>query len=181
MGVNANALVAYGLGEEVHASGFVAAFACGLTYAVVSPPSDERPSVTQVSDATAQLLELLVFTVFGGFAVIAAWRDAGWRVVLFAVVSLVVVRVVALAGSGLSTRHTLFIGWFGPRGIGTLVLGLLLVDGGGIQHGPLIGQAVVITVTLSLFLHSITAPLGIRLCANGETPAAPRSHENAYA
>ena len=106
-------------------------------------------------------------------------------VVLFAVVSLVVVRVVAvviaLAGSGLSARHTLFIGWFGPRGMGTLILGLLVIDRGEIQHGPLIGQAVVITVTLSLLLHSITAPLGIRLCANGATPAAAQPDEKALA
>jgi NhaP-type Na+/H+ or K+/H+ antiporter len=163
------ALVSFGLAEKFHGSGFVAAFACGLTYAALSPTGDERPAATQVSDATGQLLELLVFTIFGGFAVISTWREAGWRVVLFAVLSLAVVRVVAvliaLAGSGLSLRDTLFIGWFGPRGIGTLVLGLLVVDRGEIQHEPLIGQVVVITVTLSLVLHSLTARPGIRLCA----------------
>ena len=56
-----------------------------------------------------------------------------------------------------------------------------MIDRGEIQHGPLIGQAVPITVTLSLLLHSITAPLGIRLCAKGATPAAAKPDEKAVA
>ena len=59
----------------------------------------------------------------------------------------------------------MFIGWFGPRGIGTLVLGLLVIDRGELHEVGVITQAVVLTVTLSLVLHSITAPIGIRLCA----------------
>lgn len=178
------ALVSFGLGEQVHASGFVAAFVCGLTFAFVSPAGDERPALTEVPDATAQLLELLVFSLFGGFAVIAAWRDAGWRVVVFAVVSVVVVRVVAvfiaLARSGLPARHTFFIGWFGPRGIGTLVLGLLVVDSGEITHEPLIVQAAVLTVTFSLILHSATAAVGIKWCG-GKKPAETATADGASA
>ena len=53
----------------------------------------------------------------------------GWRVILFAVVAVIVARVaavaIALLGSGLSRGSTLFMGWFGPRGIGVLVLGLI--------------------------------------------------------
>jgi NhaP-type Na+/H+ or K+/H+ antiporter len=55
-----------------------------------------------------------------------------------------------------------FIGWFGPRGIGTVVLGLLVINRGEIQHSDLISQVVVVIVTLSLVLHSVTTPLGIR-------------------
>jgi sodium/hydrogen antiporter len=115
-----------------------------------------------------------VFALVGAFAVIPAWRAAGWRVVLFALVALIVVRVVAVAiallGSGMSRRNILFMGWFGPRGIGTLVLGVLVVDRGDIHQASLIGQVVVVTVTVSLVVHSLTTPLGIRLCAEGGTP-----------
>jgi NhaP-type Na+/H+ or K+/H+ antiporter len=163
------ALVCFGLGERLHASGFVAAFAAGLAYAAVSPRSDVGPPMTVVSDATGQLLELLVFALFGGFAVIPAWRDAGWRVVVFAVVALIGVRVVAVAialwKSDLAWRDTVFIGWFGPRGIGSVVLGLLVIEQGAIQQHALIKQAVVIVVTASLVVHSLTAPVGIRLYA----------------
>ncbi|MBV8930696.1 MAG: cation:proton antiporter [Mycobacteriaceae bacterium] len=161
------ALVCFELGERVHASGFVAAFAGGLAYALTTRRADGSPPPTQVSDATGHLLELLVFALFGAFAVIPAWRDASWRVVLFAVVALLGVRIVAVAialvRTDLPVRSRLFIGWFGPRGIGTLVLGMLVIDGGQLQQGQLITQAVVVTVTVSLVLHSVTTPLGIRL------------------
>ena len=167
------ALVCFGVGERLHASGFVTAFAGGLAYATVSPKSGERAAMTQVSDSAGELLELLVFALFGGFSVIPAWRDAGWRVVLFAVVALFVVRIAAVFvaswRSGLAARSTLFMGWFGPRGIGSLVLGLLVLDTGEIQQGSLIRQAVVVTVTTSLVVHSVTAALGIGLCQEDDT------------
>ncbi len=162
------ALVCFGLGERLHGSGFVTAFVGGLAYAVVSRRSGTQAAATQVSDAAGQLLELLVFALFGAVAVVPAWRHAGWRVVVFAALALIVVRIaslaIALAGSGLPRRSKLFMGWFGPRGIGTLVLGLIVIQEGEIQQGTLITQAVVVIVTLSLVLHSLTAAPGIRLC-----------------
>jgi sodium/hydrogen antiporter len=167
------ALICYEVGERLRASGFVTAFAGGLAYAMVGSKSRDRPGTTQVSDAAGELLELLVFALFGGFAVIPALRDAGWRLVLFAVVALILVRVIAVAiallGSGLAIRSTVFMGLFGPRGIGTLVLGLLVIDRGEIQQGALIRQAVVVTVTVSLVLHSFTARPAIRLCQQPDT------------
>jgi sodium/hydrogen antiporter len=95
------ALICFGAAERLHASGFVAAFAGGLAFAPLSPKTGkgpatprERPATTQVSDAAGELLELLVFAMFGGFAVISAWRDADWRVVLFVVVAVFGVRLV---------------------------------------------------------------------------------------
>jgi sodium/hydrogen antiporter len=170
------ALVCFGLGERLHGSGFVTAFVGGLAYAVVLRRNDTQAGATQVSDAAGQVLELLVFALFGAMAVVPAWRDAGWRVVVFAALALIVARIaslaIALAGSGLPRRSKLFMGWFGPRGIGTLVLGLIVIGEGEIKQGALITQAVVVIVTLSLILHSITAAPGIRLCRQeDDTPA----------
>jgi NhaP-type Na+/H+ or K+/H+ antiporter len=168
------AIVCFAMGEQLHGSGFVTAFAGGLAYAMVSAKNEDQAAMTQVSDAAGQLLELIVFTMFGAAVVVEAWRHADWRVVLFAGVALIVVRIaavtVALAGSGLSTRTTLFMGWSGPRGIGTLVLGLIVIDKGDLQQSGLIGQAMIVTVTLSLFLHSLTTWLAIRLCQPGDAP-----------
>ncbi len=161
------ALVCFGLGERLHGSGFVTAFVGGLAYSVILRRSGTQMEATQVSDAAGQVLELLVFALFGAMAVVPAWRDVGWRVVVFAALALIVVRsaavVIALAGSGLPRRSKLFMGWFGPRGIGTLVLGLIVIGEGEIKQGALITQAVVVIVTLSLILHSVTAAPGIRL------------------
>ncbi len=141
-----------------------------------SPPG--APGVqpdTQVSDAAGQLLELMVFAMFGGYAVIVGWRDADWRVVVFAVIALFVVRLVAvhaaLIRSDVAMHERVFIGWFGPRGIGTLVLGLLMVERGEIEQAPLITQVVAVTVTLSLVVHSATAWAGIRWLGEREKAA----------
>jgi NhaP-type Na+/H+ or K+/H+ antiporter len=81
---------------------------------------------------------------------------------------------VALIRSDLPARNRLFIGWFGPRGIGTLVLGLLVVERGQIEQESLIIQVVVVTVTLSLVLHSLTVWPGIKwLTAVPEETEAP--------
>ncbi|MCU1701742.1 MAG: hypothetical protein JWR34_7805 [Mycobacterium sp.] len=159
------ALVCFQVGEGLHGSGFVAAFAGGLAFAFMAKRIGVPPE-TQVSDAAGQLLELMVFAMFGSYAVVVGWRDADWRVVLFAVLALLAVRTiavsVALIRSALPARNRLFIGWFGPRGIGTLVLGLLVVERGQIEQESLITQVVVVTVTLSLVVHSLSAWPGIR-------------------
>ena len=132
----------------------------------------------QVSDAAGQLLELMVFAMFGSYAVIVGWRDADWRVVRLRGAW----RCSRCAWSRCRWRcsaatcrpgNRLFIGWFGPRGIGTLVLGLLMVERGEIEQEALITQVVVVAVTLSLVLHSLTAWPGIRWpgFARAETPA----------
>lgn len=166
------ALVCFATGERLHGSGFVAAFAGGLAFAFTARRAGTRPD-TGVSEAAGQLLELMVFAMFGGYAVIVGWRDTGWRVIVFAVVAVFVVRLaavlIALIRSDISTRERLFIGWFGPRGIGTLVLGLLMVERGEIQQAPLITQVVAVAVTLSLIVHSATTWAGIRWLGAGET------------
>jgi len=169
------ALVCFQVGEHLHGSGFVAAFAGGLAFAFATRRVGSRPD-THVSDAAGQLLELLVFAMFGGYAVVVGWRDAGWRVVVFAIVALLLVRLVAvsvaLVRSDVPMRDRLFIGWFGPRGISPLVLGLLVIERGDIVQESLITQVVAVTVTLSLVVHSLTAWPGIKwLVAPDESPA----------
>jgi sodium/hydrogen antiporter len=171
------ALVCFQVGEKLHGSGFVAAFAGGLAFAM----ANQRSAVelqTQFADATGQLLELVVFALFGAAAVIDGWRNASWRVIVFSVVALIVVRLVAVSvamiRSDLPARSRLFIGWFGPRGIGTLVLGLLLIGRGEIHQQDVIMQVVIVTVTLSLVLHSLTTPIGIRLVQRDRLAAKSR-------
>lgn len=164
------ALICFEAGERVNASGFVAAFTGGLAFAYVARRKPGEALPTQVSDATAQLLELMVFAMFGAFAVVDGWRRAGWAVVAFAVVALIGVRLVAvllaLIGTGMPWRQRAFIGWFGPRGIGTVVLGLLVINRGEIESEDIIAQVVVVLVTLSLVLHSLTAAPGVRWLAS---------------
>ena len=163
------AFVCFGVGERIDASGFVAAFTGGLAFSFMTRRKTGNPLSSQVCDATAQLLELMVFAMFGAFAVIDGWRHADWRIVAFSMMALFAVRIVAvlvsLVRTDLLMPDRLFIGWFGPRGIGTVVLGLLVVDRGEILHADIIATVVVVTVTLSLVLHSLTTAPGIRSLA----------------
>ena len=161
------AFVCFAVGERMEASGFVAAFTGGLAFSFMTKRRVGNPLSTQVcDDAAGQLLELLVFAMFGAFAVIDGWRRADWRMVVFAVLALFAVRIaavlVSLIRTDLPMPSRLFIGWFGPRGIGTVVLGLLVVNRGEIQQADVIGTVVVVAVTLSLVLHSVSAAPGIR-------------------
>ncbi|MDX1890505.1 cation:proton antiporter [Mycolicibacterium sp. 050158] len=166
------AIACFQVGEGLHGSGFVAAFAGGLAFAFMAKRAGYRPD-TAVSDAAGQLLELVVFAMFGGYAVIDGWSKASWQVVLFAVLAVFAVRLVAvnlaLIRSDLPVRSRMFVGWFGPRGIGTLVLGLLVVERGQIEQQTLIVQVVAVTVTLSLVVHSAATWPGIK--ALRATPA----------
>lgn len=172
------AFICFQLGERIEASGFVAAFTGGLAFSFVSRRRSEDEPPTQVSDAAGQLLELLVFAMFGAFAVIDGWRQANWRIVLFALLALFAVRMVsvliALVATDLPMSSRVFIGWFGPRGIGTVVLGLLVVNRGELESIGLISTVVVVTVTLSLVLHSLSTAPGIRMQASARV-ATPSS------
>jgi sodium/hydrogen antiporter len=113
------------------------------------------------TEAEGQLLNLSVFFVFGvlAFGVI---QPLSLRIVLYAVLSLTLIRMlpaaVSLIGTGLSSLSMLFIGWFGPRGLASLVLGLIVVAEAPLLSGRgLIEQVVALTVLFSVLLHGITA------------------------
>jgi NhaP-type Na+/H+ or K+/H+ antiporter len=165
------ALLCFEVGWKLDGSGLVAAFAGGLGFAFAAKWAGGRPD-SHVSDAVAHLLELAIFAMFGAYAVVAAWRDIEWLVLAFAVVAVFGVRLiavsVALIRTDLPARDRLFIGWFGPRGLGTIVLGLLMIE----QSDPglefWIMQVVGVTVSLSLVVHSLTVWPGINwLAKNG--------------
>jgi NhaP-type Na+/H+ or K+/H+ antiporter len=116
------------------------------------------------------LLNFFVFFLFGLF-VGRVWTNFSQSAVLYAVLSLTVARMVpvalALAGTGLSRSTVLFMGWFGPRGLASIVLGLVYME----RHANLPGEstirlAVMATVLLSIFAHGLSALPGIDLYAS---------------
>jgi NhaP-type Na+/H+ or K+/H+ antiporter len=153
------AIIAWALADEVGGNGFIAAFVGGL----VVGPTVERvgEGVIRFTEAEGQLLNLSVFFIFGVLAV-GLIEGLGWEVVLYSILSLSVIRMLPVAVSLLGTHlrgvSVLFAGWFGPRGLASIVLGLIVV-----AEAPLLGgrdqleQVVALTVLLSVLLHGITA------------------------
>lgn len=149
------------------ASMLIAAFVAGLT--VQAGFRDAEKICVEFTEEWGQLLNLFVFFLFG-LLVAGAWAQFSAAVVLYAVLSLTLVRMlpvaIALAGTGLSKATVLFMGWFGPRGLASIVLGLVYLEEEARLPGePTIRLAIMATVLLSVFAHGLTALPGINLYA----------------
>jgi len=124
-----------------------------------------------------------VFLIFGVFAS-HALGDAGWQVVAYAVLSLTLIRMLPVAvsviGLGLRPATVGFIGWFGPRGLASVILALVVVeDAPALQGIEQIFAVMTVTVLLSVFAHGITAaPLSRRFArARNSAGADEPEHE----
>jgi NhaP-type Na+/H+ or K+/H+ antiporter len=113
------------------------------------------------TEAEGQLLNLSVFFIFG-VLVIGLIQPLSWEVALYALLSLSVIRMlpvaVSLAGTHLRSVSVLFMGWFGPRGLASIVLGLIVVAEAPMLAGrDQIELVVALTVLFSVLLHGLTA------------------------
>jgi NhaP-type Na+/H+ or K+/H+ antiporter len=172
------ALLAFSVAELVGGNGFIAAFAAGLTVGNVA--RSVCPCLHEFGEAEGQLLTLLVFLVFGGVMVPMALPLLDARAFAYALASLTIVRMVpvalALLGTGLRPASVAFLGWFGPRGLASILFALLVVEEGRLESGPFLVAVVVLTVLLSTLLHGITAyPLARRYGAFASALAEARA------
>jgi NhaP-type Na+/H+ or K+/H+ antiporter len=158
----------YVLTASMGGSGFITAWVTGLTFGVVwrrtVPPSAAATagpsSVVGLSEELGDVLASLSFFVFGAVLLGPALSSIGWRTGLYALLSLTVVRMapvaVALIGSRFRRATVLYVGWFGPRGLASIVFALLLLEDGP-PAADLIVDVVALTVGLSVVLHGATA------------------------
>jgi NhaP-type Na+/H+ or K+/H+ antiporter len=172
------ALLAFSAAELVGGNGFIAAFAAGLTVGNVA--RSVCPCLHEFGEAEGQLLTLLVFLVFGGVMVPMALPLLDARAFAYALASLTIVRMVpvalALLGTGLRPASVAFLGWFGPRGLASILFALLVVEEGRLESGPFLVAVVVLTVLLSTLLHGVTAyPLARRYGAFASALAEARA------
>jgi sodium/hydrogen antiporter len=161
------AVLAYALAEIFHGNGFIAAFFGGLMLGTHTPIVRER--IQEFGEAEGQQLALFVFLIFGLVAVPTAasyWDAHAW---LYAILSLTVIRMVPVAvcllGTHLGWRSIGLIGWFGPRGIASVLYLLIVVNDLGLAGYERILSVIVLTVLLSVFLHGISAAPLSRLYA----------------
>jgi NhaP-type Na+/H+ or K+/H+ antiporter len=156
---------AYACALALHGNGFIAAFTGGLAFGAISGRGGER--LVPFVEETGGLVSLLVWLAFGAVAVVPALRALSWQTVVYAVLSLTVIRMApvaaALAGGGLGSGAVAFVGWFGPRGLASVVFALIaLEDLGQAAAGPAV-TVIAITVLLSVLAHGLTAdPLARR-------------------
>jgi sodium/hydrogen antiporter len=177
------ALFAYAAALLAGTNGFVAAFIAGMAFGTLAIGDTE---LLAFGEEAGTLLSLLVWFSFGAVMVVPGFEGAGWQDVVFALLALTVVRVVpvalALVGSGFDKPTAAFIGWFGPRGLASVVFGLIAVDSLGPADGHLVLCAVTVTVTASVLAHGISAsPLARRYGEFANRSAAGPVHSAAPA
>ena len=152
------ALSAYAAASALGGSGFIAAFVGGMAFGGVSGEHGLRE--TYLTEEVGGLLAAVTWMGFGALAISSALPHITWQVVLYALLSLTVVRMVpvaiAMARSGARLQTVTFIGWFGPRGLASIVFGLLALER-GVPESQALLTTVVVTVGLSVFLHGLTS------------------------
>lgn len=168
LGVLGLAVLAFFLAHWVGANGYVSAFAAGTAFAAASTWNTPEQSALELVETLAEPLGFSVWLVFGLAGVPFLFTDAGWPEVGVAVLSLVAIRTLAmgaaLLGTGFRAPTVLFVGWFGPRGLVTVVFVLIALESLEVTAaGRSAVAAAVLTVLLSVIAHGLTAePLAER-------------------
>jgi len=159
LGVVALPLLCLLTSERLGASMFIAAFVAGL--AVQAGFKDAGKHSVEFTEEWGQLLNISVFFLFGLLAA-RAWPQFDWTYAFYAILSLTVVRMlpvgIALIGTRLCRATVLFMGWFGPRGLASIVLGLVYLEQAAHPAGEdTVRLAVMMTVFCSIFAHGLSA------------------------
>ena len=166
------AFAAFAAAEAVHGSGFLAAFAAGLTVAAFD--AELCDCFLDYGEATAEMFLLLTFVAFGTSLIWTGLRGLEWRTFAFAAVALgarSLVLLPGLAGAGLTPRSRRLITWYGPRGLASLLLVLLPIFA-GIPGAERLFSITALVVLLSVVVHG-GALMVTRSGANRAWPATP--------
>jgi sodium/hydrogen antiporter len=161
----AGAALAYGTAVALGGSGFIAAFVAGLTFrlALGRDPED----INELSEQVGNVLNAVTFILFGAILLGPALEELSWQIVVYAALSLTVVRMlpvaVAMIGSHARPPTLGFLGWFGPRGLASIVFAVIVIEESSLPHEHLIVLTIYVTVGLSVLAHGLTAaPLAAR-------------------
>lgn len=164
------AILAYAFAETVGGNGFIAAFCGGIGLRLGATSQETRHQMQMFAETEGLQLILVVFMIFGLAMVPEMVPYLGWRELLYALASLTLVRMVPVAlsliGAKLDGPSILYIGWFGPRGIASvlyLLIALGAIEAKGYEQ---IMSVIVLTVLISVYAHGISAvPLSKRYAA----------------
>jgi NhaP-type Na+/H+ or K+/H+ antiporter len=151
---------AYTVTVEMGGSGFIAAFVAGLVYGRLLGASAHES--TALTEDLGQMLSAVTFVLFGAVVVGRGVPDLDLATIVYALLSLTVVRMVPVAisllGSGARRETAAFAGWFGPRGLASIVFALTIVEESGLAGTRRIVDVATTTIVLSVFAHGLTAP-----------------------
>jgi NhaP-type Na+/H+ or K+/H+ antiporter len=156
--VPALAVACFAVAQWLGGSGFIAAFAGGLLFGALA--KEHKHKLLFAAEGTGDTLALITWVVFGAIVVGQSVGSFSWEVLLYAMLSLTLVRMLpvflVLAGMNLQSNEKLFMGWFGPRGLASIVFAVIVLN----EHlpgGSTITITVACTILLSVVAHGISA------------------------
>lgn len=152
------ALCSFGLAQWLGGSGFIASFVGGLTFGALTKQHKEQ--FLEAAEGTADAVAMVTWFAFGSVILQFLLPGLSWQALLYAVLSLTVVRMLpvfmCLIGRGLQRDTLLFMGWFGPRGLASIVF-VVMVIGEKLPGNDTIVAVVSWTIVLSVVLHGLSA------------------------
>ena len=155
----AAAALAYGLAAPIGGSGFIAAFVAGWTYGTLAPGHDDGE--VELAEQIGEVLNAATFILFGAVLLGPTIAAFGWRIACYAVLSLTLIRLlpvaIALAGTHARRQTVGFLGWFGPRGLASIVFAVIIIEESRLPGASTILAAIFTTVALSVFAHGLSA------------------------
>ena len=159
IGILSLSILAYMLAEMIGGNGFISAFVAGIVFGnVIRHPCTY---LFEFMESEGQLLMLITFLVFGAALLPEGLIHLNASFVAYAVLSLTAIRMLPIAlvllGSGIRLPTYLFLGWFGPRGLASILFVLLILEESEIPHHAEILSITVITVAISVILHGVSA------------------------
>jgi len=147
-------------------SGFIACFTGGFLYGVFNSKYKIEANLVEAAEGAGDTMSLLTWLIFGAFVIPNFLHTFNWDIFIYAVLSLTIIRMLpvflSLINTGQSIKEKLFIGWFGPRGLATIVFAIIVLDV-PFPHNEKIIEVTVYTILLSVVLHGITANPLIKL------------------
>jgi NhaP-type Na+/H+ or K+/H+ antiporter len=154
----AAAVLAFGIAEALGGSGFIAAFTAGALFGLLA--LDNADGIMHFTDEAGALLDSVTFLIFGAVLLGPALEQVNWQVGLYAALSLTVVRMlpvaIAMLGAQARAPTVAFIGWFGPRGLASIVFAVIVEDTHQ-AHAAALLTACYVTVGLSVLIHGFSA------------------------
>ncbi|MGD9059958.1 MAG: cation:proton antiporter [Desulfobacterales bacterium] len=156
--VVALALGCFAVAQWLGGSGFIAAFSGGMLFGILA--KQVREEFLRAAEGNGDTLALITWVIFGAAIVGQAVGHFNWQIWLYAILSLTIIRMLpvflVLTGMGVSTEGKLFMGWFGPRGLASIVFAVIVVEA-KVPNSGIIAATAVCTIMLSIVAHGITA------------------------
>lgn len=150
---------AFALAEIVHGNGFIAAFVAGLTFG--NTLKQKCKFLYEFAESEGQILILLTFTAFGAAMIPQAMAAVTGTHIAFGILALTVLRMLpihlSLVGTGIKPVTSAFLGWFGPRGLASILFVLLILEEAEVANESTVFAVVIVTVALSVASHGMTA------------------------